>query len=201
MEQTKQYEYVDLGLPSGLKWAKCNVGAEKETDYGDYFMWGSTKPNAKTTCNWAKNPFNNNSSIYNEEYFNAHKSEWLDDKDNLKSEFDAATQIMGGNWRMPTRDEIQELLDNTDNERDTINGVNGWKFTSKTDTSKYIFIPAAGLCGGGSVGSVGSYGSVWSSSLDTSYHSNAWNLYFDSGDCYVSNFYRCGGQSVRGVRK
>ena len=88
-------------------------------------MWGSTKPNAKTTCNWAKNPFNNNSSIYNEEYFNAHKSEWLDDKDNLKPEFDAATQIMGGNWRMPTRDEIQELLDNTDNERDTKNGVNG----------------------------------------------------------------------------
>ena len=104
MKQTKQYEYVDLDLPSGLKWAKCNVGAEKETDYGDYFMWGSTKPNAKTTCNWTKNPFNNNSSIYNEEYFNAHKSEWLDDKDNLKSEFDAATQIMGGNWRMPTRD-------------------------------------------------------------------------------------------------
>ena len=45
MEQTKQYEYVDLGLPSGLKWAKCNVGATSETDYGDYFQWGSTEPN------------------------------------------------------------------------------------------------------------------------------------------------------------
>ena len=50
MEQTKQYEYVDLGLPSGLKWAKCNVGAEKETDYGDSFMWGSTEPNTADEC-------------------------------------------------------------------------------------------------------------------------------------------------------
>ena len=199
MKQTKQYEYVDLGLPSGLKWAKCNVGAEKETDSGDYFMWGSTKPNAKTTCNWAKNPFNNNSSIYNEEYFNAHKSEWLDDKDNLKPEFDAATQIMGGNWRMPTRDEIQELLDNTDNERNTINGVNGWKFTSKTDTSKYIFIPAAGDCYRGLVYDVGSDGDVWSSSLYTSCSYYAWDLYFISNDCRMYSSNRSYGRSVRGV--
>ena len=48
-----QFEYVDLGLPSGLKWAKCNVGATSETDYGDYFMWGSTEPNTADECNWA----------------------------------------------------------------------------------------------------------------------------------------------------
>ena len=45
-----QFEYVDLGLPSGLKWAKYNLGAENETDYGDYFMWGSTTPNNDTQC-------------------------------------------------------------------------------------------------------------------------------------------------------
>ena len=70
MEQTKQYEYVDLGLPSGLKWAKCNIGAEKETDFGDYFMWGSTRPNTDTPCNWKNAPFNDGSNSCNEEYFN-----------------------------------------------------------------------------------------------------------------------------------
>ena len=54
----KQTEYVDLGLPSGLKWAKCNVGAEKETDYGDYFMWGYTRPNTDTIGDWKHAPFN-----------------------------------------------------------------------------------------------------------------------------------------------
>ena len=133
--------YVDLGLPSGLKWAKCNVGAKKETDYGDYFMWGSAEPNTKTTCNWMKNPFNNGSDSCDEEYFNAHKSEWLDDNDNLKSEYDAARANMGGDWRMPTRDDFQELLDNTDSEwigDYNGTGVDGMKFTPKTDTSKWV---------------------------------------------------------------
>ena len=65
MEQIKEYEYVDLGLPSGLKWAKCNVGAETETDFGDYFMWGSTTPNTDTPCNWKNAPFNNGSNSLN----------------------------------------------------------------------------------------------------------------------------------------
>ena len=197
-----QLEYIDLGLPSGTLWAKCNVGAENETDYGDYFMWGFTTPNNDTPCDWEHAPFNNGSSLYDEEYFTTHKSEWLDGEDNLKPEFDAATQIMGSDWRMPTRDEIQELLDNTNNEWiEDFNGsgVNGRKFTSKTDTSKYIFIPAAGYCSGGSVYGVGDYGYVWSSSLNTSNPYDAWSLYFNSGDCYMNNYGRCNGWSVRGV--
>src|SRR5574344_193283 len=149
MEQTKQYEYVDLGLPSGLKWAKCNVGAEKETDYGYYFMWGSTTPNTKTECNWVNAHFNNGLSDYDEEYFNIHKSEWLDSKDNLKPEYDAAYKATNGIARMPTHEDFQELLDNTINEWiEDYNGtgVNGRKFTSKIDESKHIFIPAADNC-------------------------------------------------------
>ena len=203
MEQTKQYEYVDLGLPSGLKWAKCNVGATSETDYGDYFQCGSTEPNTADECTWADAPFNNGLDSYNEEYFTTHKSEWLDSKDNLKSEFDAARAIMGGDWRMPTKAEIQELIDYTTNEWFTNyngTGVNGMKFTHKTDTSKYIFIPAAGYCNDGSVYNVGC-GYVWSSSLGTSYPYYAWYLGFDSGSCYVYDGNRFRGQSVRGVRK
>ena len=182
MKQTKEYEYVDLGLPSGLKWAKCNVGAKKETDYGDYFMWGSAKPNTKTTCNWMKNPFNNGSDSCDEEYFNAHKSEWLDDNDNLKSEYDAARTNMCGDWRMPTKDDFQELFDNTDSEwvHDyNGTGVGGRKFTSKTNGNS-IFIPFSGERLDSSFYFQGTFGNVWSSSLNASAPNCAWNLYLDS---------------------
>ena len=197
---TIDYSYVDLGLPSGLKWATRNIGATSETDYGDYFMWGSTTPNTASQCNWTNAPFNNGSDSFDEEYFNTHKSEWVDDNKRLKPKYDAASQIMGSDWRMPTKAELNELFSGTTNEWTTINNVNGWKFTSKTDTSKYIFIPAAGNCGDGSVLNVGSRGYVWSSSLGTSYPSDAWYLDFTSGDCGVSYGIRCSGQSVRGVR-
>ena len=201
MEQIKEYEYVDLGLPSGLKWAKCNVGAEKETDYGDYFQWGSITPNTDTPCDWINAPFNNGSSDYDETYFNSIK-DTVCPNDVLAKDYDAAAQIMGGNWRMPTRDEFYDLLDNTDNEWiEDFNGtgVNGWKFTSKIDASKYIFIPTGGSCNGGSVNYVGGIGYVWSSSLSTSYTDNAWYLYFLSDGCGVYNYYRYYGKSVRGV--
>ena len=202
MGQVNSMEFIDLGLPSGLKWAKCNVGAENETDYGDYYMWGSTIPNTKTECNWANAPFNNGSISCDEEYFNAHKSEWLDDKNNLKFEYDVAYQSTNCMARMPTKDEIQELFNNTDNEWiEDYNGtgVNGRKFTSKTDESKYIFIPAAGDCGGGSVYGVGYYGYVWSSSLYTSCPGYAWGLYFDSDDYSVYDGSRYFGRSIRPV--
>ena len=116
---------------------------------------------------------------------------------------DAATQIMGEGWRMPTQSEFQELLDNTDKLWTTINGVNGYKFTSKKEgyQNNSIFIPAAGYCYDGSVNDVGYRGGVWGSSLNTSYPNLAWYLYFDSGDCNMNSFSRCSGQSVRGVRK
>ena len=200
MEQTKQYEYVDLGLPSGLKWAKCNVGAETETDYGYYFQWGSTTPNTADECTWTNAPFNGGYSEYNDDYFTSHKSEWLDDIYNLKPEFDAATQIMGVDWRMPTDAELYELINNTTNEWVTnYNGtdVNGRKFIGSNGNS--IFIPAAGYCYDGSVSLVGYDGYVWSSSLITSYHSSAWYLDFCSDNCLMFNYDRNYGFVARGI--
>ena len=194
------YEYVDLGLPSGLKWAKCNVGAATETEYGNYFMWGSTTPNTTQECNWANAPFNGGNTSYSANAFNQVKDTACPNGV-LAKEYDAAAQIMGGDWRMPTKDELKELIDNTDNEWTQVNGVSGRKFTHKTDTSKYIFIPAAGGCGDGSVDGVGLYGSVWSSSLDTSDPSYAWGLGFYSGNCYMDSGDRYYGRSVRGVFK
>ena len=112
MKQVKQYEYVDLGLPSGLKWAKCNIGAENETDYGDYFMWGSVTPNTAEECNWAKAPFNGGASSYDEAYFNSVK-DTVCPNGVLAKEYDAASQIMGGDWRMPTASEYQTLYNET----------------------------------------------------------------------------------------
>ena len=201
MEQIKEYEYVDLSLPSGLKWAKCNIGAETETDYGDYFMWGSTEPNTTLQCSWKNAPFNGGSSHYNETYFNSVK-DTVCPNGILAEEYDTATQIMGSDWRMPTEAEFQELLDNTDNEWvEDYNGsgVNGRKFTSKTDETKYIFIPAAGLCSNGSVSDVGDYGLVWSSSLYASRPDYVWVLYFNSGGCGMYLNIRYYGWSVRGV--
>ena len=205
MEQIKEYEYVDLGLPSGLKWAKCNVGAEKETDYVDYFQWGSITPNTDTPCDWINAPFNNGSSDYDETYFNSIK-DTVCPNDVLAKDYDAAAQIMGGNWRMPTRDEFYDLLDNTDNEWiEDFNGtgVNGWKFTSKIDASKYIFITVSGCRLDSSFNLQGSYSSVWSSSLNTSNSAGIWGLCFGlritSNNCVVLSSYRYCGRSVRGV--
>ena len=166
-------------------------------------MWGSTTPNNDIPCDWEHAPFNNGSSNYDETYFNSVK-DTVCPNGVLAKEYDAATQIMGSDWRMPTKEDFDELLKGTTNEwiedyKGT--GVNGRKFTSKTNTSKYIFIPAAGSCNNGSVGYVGDYGNVWSSSLDTSNPYRAWYLYFDSSNCYMDNSNRYDGQSVRGVRK
>lgn len=194
--------YVDLGLPSGIKWAKCNVGAEKETDYGDYFQWGSINPNTDTQCDWINAPFNNGSSDYDETYFNSIK-DTVCPNDVLAKDYDAASQIMGGNWRMPTRDEFYDLLDNTDNEWITDyngTGVNGRKFTSKTDESKYIFIPASGYRTGYQWFGSGYFSFVWSSSLYSSNIYTACVLDFDSYSVGVDeNRCRVDGLVVRGV--
>ena len=197
------YEYVDLGLPSGLKWAKCNVGAEKETDAGLYFAWGETTGYTASQVGtdkqflWSDYKYGNSSS-------NLTKYNQSDGKTVLESADDAASQIMGGDWRMPTKAEFDELLSGTTNEWFTNyngTGVNGWKFTSKKDTSKYIFIPAAGYSYDGSVEDVGIGGNVWSSSLNASGPNYAWYLDFNSDNCGMSNSHRCGGMSVRGVCK
>ena len=123
----------------------------------------------------------------------------------LAKEYDTATQIMGSDWRMPTPTDFQELLENTENEWISDyngTGVNGRKFTSKTDKTKYIFISAAGLCYNSSVDYLGRKGFVWSSSLNTSDPYFTSYLDFDSGDCDMSyGNPRCYGMSVRGVRK
>ena len=189
------YEYVDLGLPSHLKWAKCNIGAATETEYGDYFMWGSTTPNTNTICDWEHAPFNGGASDYDSNYFNKMK-DTVAPNNVLAREYDAASQIMGGVWRMPTNTEIQELIDNTTNEWTQVNGVNGMKFTASNGNS--IFIPASGYRSDSSFYDQGSYASLWSSSLPSSSFSNAYYWDLHANDTEGSDS-RCFGYTVRGV--
>ena len=182
--QSSGIEWVDLGLPNGTLWAKCNVGAFTETENGDYFMWGSTTPDNNHDCNWKNTPFNRGSSSYDSTYFQSNKSELLDDNDNLKPEFDAAYKATKGMGRMPTLTEVSDLVNKTskqwvDNYKRS--GVNGYKFTGQNGNS--IFIPAAGLRENCLFTGRGNDGTVWTSSLDTTSNlERALSLDFTSSD-------------------
>ena len=202
-KKDEQIEFVDLGLTSGTKWMRYNIGATKETDYGLYFQWGDTVgysgDDAKEHSTWDTCPGNGEKSSCDSTSFATWKSENLTDGV-LNTSVDAAYVHTSGKAKMPTQGQLRELINGTDKEWTTIDGVNGWKFTSKKDSSKYIFIPAAGYVNNGKFNIVGNNGYVWSSSLNTSNESYAYGLYFYSGDVYVSSrSSRYLGVSVRGV--
>ena len=193
------YAYVDLGLPSGAKWATCNVGATTPEGYGDYFAWGETGP--KTNYDFSTYKYCNGSFYTMTKYCTESGygyNGFTDGKTTLELSDDAARANWGGNWRMPTRAEQDELRNNCTWTWTTENGVNGYKVTSKTNGNS-IFLPAAGDRDGTSVGSVGSYGRYWSSSLYESNPYSAYSLYFDSGDVRWNGNDRYGGHTVRAV--
>ncbi len=182
------HKYVDLGL--SVKWATMNVGATTPEGYGDYFAWGETL--TKVGYNWYNyfdtNDEGNTFTKYNNE----------GGKTVLDLEDDAAHVNWGGSWRMPTKAEWRELIDNCTWAWTKQNGINGYKVTSKKEgyTDKYIFLPAAGYRDGVLV-NVGSCGGFWSSSLYENSSDLAWDLYF-SWD-FLLYHERFNGQSVRPV--
>ncbi|MBQ4474854.1 MAG: hypothetical protein II935_01545, partial [Bacteroidales bacterium] len=192
------HEYVDLGLPSGTKWATCNVGANSPEDYGDYFAWGETS--TKNTYSWATYSLCNGSQNTLTKYCNNSSygnNGFTDALTTLEASDDAATANWGSAWRMPTKEEFDELKNNCTVTWTTQNGVNGRLFTGPNGNS--IFLPAAGYRGDSSLFNAGSDGDYWSSSLGTDYPRRAWRLRFSSGDYYVNGYSRYCGLSVRPV--
>ncbi len=190
------HAYVDLGLPSGLLWATCNVGADKPEDYGDYFAWGETE--TKSTYNWSTYKWCNDGDYHKLTKYNTYSSYGtVDNRTVLDPEDDAARANWGGAWRMPTREEMNELYANCTWTWTTQNGVNGRKFTGSNGNS--IFLPAAGCYYNGSLYGAGSGGYYWSSSLYTDNPYDAYYLYFSSGDVRMDYYGRNYGQSVRPV--
>ena len=137
---TDKVEYVDLGLPSGNLWAKCNLGASAPEAYGDYYAWGEVEPKQEYT--------KSNHKWYKEgapsQGFTKYNNE--DGKLTLEDEDDAVIQKLGNGWRTPTLADFRELTNQkyTTIEKTTLNGVAGYQITSKKN-KKSIFIPCAGF--------------------------------------------------------
>ena len=178
---------IDLGL--SVKWANMNVGAKYIEDYGNYYAWGETS--TKETYNWSTYFDTNDGGSTFSKYNNNGGKTVLDLED------DAAHVNWGGSWRMPTKAEWQELIDNCTWTWTT----NGYKVTSNKAgyTDKFIFLPAAGARSDGNLLLVGSDSYYWSSSLYENSSDGAWFLFF--GSDYHILYYndRYYGQSVRPV--
>lgn len=201
------YEMVDLGLPSGLLWAAYNIGASKPEEYGDYFMWGSVTPNTEDECSWLITPYHSPMMMNSrgwQKYIPSGKESYgtVDNKTVLDPEDDAATQLLGKKYRIPTKDDFDELLQNTTNmwvENYNNSEVSGRLFVSKTDTTKSIFIPAAGWRQYSDVLSQKEMVVLWSSSLYPEQPQQAYSLGANQNLCMLTTYGRSDGNSIRPV--
>ncbi len=173
------YEFVDLGLPSGTMWATCNVGATEPVGYGTYYAWGETSP--KTSYIVA------NCTTYT--------TELTDISGNPA--YDAATAQWGSAWRMPTIEQLSELMDSCVWQWIEYKGVNGYVVTGKN--GKSIFLPASGHREGVMLCYAGSCGYYWSSTPDSGNTNNAHRMYFNSSDRYKNCQLRYDGRAIRAV--
>ena len=199
-DNTETAEWVDLGLPSGLLWAKCNLGATTPEGHGDYYAWGETA--TKEVYNWSTYKYctvDAEGSLQTLTKYN-NSTTWgtPDNLTTLQAMDDAAAQKLGSGARMPTAAEWRELIANTTAEWTQVNGVNGRKFTGSNGNS--LFLPAAGYRYGSELDTAGSGGYYWSSSLHESGPIYAWDFNFYEGGQGVNGYGRYYGQSVRAVR-
>lgn len=189
--EKKTEEAVDLGL--SVKWRGWNLGADTPEGYGRYYAWGeTTDKQAYTWETYFDNPYGMD-------------NEWVGctlTSDISNTEYDAASVELGNSWRMPTKDEMQELVSNCTWEWAAVNGVNGFKVTGPN--GNYIFLPAAGNADGSNITSQGAYGGYWTSTPNNDGSGGlAGNMYFyGSSDTNLYNIQwsnRYNGRSIRPV--
>lgn len=175
---------VDMGLPSGLQWANCNIGAERASDLGQYFSWGNIEGHR------VGDGYDFSQAVYD-------TTDAADVDTDLSLDQDAARANLGGSWRMPTANEFQELYDNCTSAWYTLNGIEGILFTSNINGNT-LFFPAAGYYNGTSLSRRGLNGSYWSSTFVSAM--NARYLGFNDSTINPQNsYYRRLGFSVRAV--
>ena len=198
----------------GPYWADTNVGAENPEDYGYYFWWGDTIGYKRENNKWVATDgsssnfsfestnLNPNTPTYNRDIATLKSEGWITSGEVLAPEHDAAHVHWGGNWRMPTRQELDNLNSKCSWNWTTKNEVKGWRVSGTGDyASNSIFLPCAGYGSGTSLYSAGSYGGYWSSvpypDTDSAWYlDSGWGLY--SADGSYLRFY---GQSVRPVQR
>lgn len=159
------HAYVDLGL--SVKWATCNIGASRPEEYGSYFSWGEIEPKDVNQYNWGGYKWcsgaENSLTKYNtNSYYGT-----VDNKKRLDKEDDAAYVTLGGNWRMPTKEELDELVNNCTWIATTQNGTDGYNVVGSNGNS--VFLPAAGMIYESGPANSGWAGAYWTSSLNIDY--------------------------------
>lgn len=175
---------IDLGLPSGTKWAPMNVGASAPEEAGKYFSWGNTDGHTPGDgYEFTETRYNNTPGA--------------EVSGQLPLANDAARVNMGGNWRIPTKTEVEELINNCTYLWTTQNGIAGALFTSNINGST-IFFPAAGRFDGANLEGLGENASYIASTLTNA--SNCDRMYFDDEGADADGFDRYFGQSVRAVQ-
>lgn len=192
-EECTKYEAVDLGL--SVKWASCNVGAESPEEYGSYFAWGETEEKTSyswTTYKWCNGSYDNLTKYCTDSYYGT-----VDNKTTLDPEDDVAHVQWGGNWRMPTKAEQDELRSECSWYWTSVKGVNGYQVTGPNGNS--IFLPAAGGRLGTDVNYRGSDGNYWSATLLENFSDIAYFLRFYDGGYGWGNGDRTYGRTVRPV--
>ena len=189
------HEYVDLGLPSGTLWATCNVGAKAPEEYGLYFAWGETEP--KEYYDWKTYKWCNGSASQLTKYCTVSQYGTVDNKTVLEPEDDAAHVNWGGDWYMPTLEELEELDENCTCDYAIINNsVECVKVTSKINGNS-ISLPPTGYMYGSERGWITFYSS---STLDQSYPLCAYYLSAYDVNIYTTSKYdRSCGKVVRPV--
>jgi uncharacterized protein (TIGR02145 family) len=208
--------FVDLGLPSGTKWARGNIVSDgnggymvgEETDYGAYFSWGNVTPHFSSNGSTFDDGYDWGTEYANTVYPNTAGASISFTSQHYGRDYpanttnDAARACLGGNWQVPTATQFQELYDNTDNEYTTINGVGGRKFMKKSDHSIFVFFPFCGKGYSTGFNGLGVDGSLyWSSSLYDDDHGCCAFYNDQSFNPYAFiNTYRLLGLPVRAVQ-
>ena len=180
------HDYVDLGLPSGARWAICNVGATNPEEFGGYYAWGETEE--KSSYDWS-----------NYAYCSGSKETCYSIGNNIagSSQYDVARSKWGGySWRMPNESQVQELIDNCTMSWILFNGKNG--ILVKGPNGNSIFLPAAGYKTGTNYDE-GSFGAYWASTPSSSSISGARYLLFAKDNWWITTEDRCLGFTVRPV--
>lgn len=198
--EPESHEWVDLGLPSGTLWATMNIGASSPEECGDHFAWGETTPKNVydwTTYAWSKGSASTLTKYCENSSFGFNG--FVDYKTELDPEDDAAAANWGGEWRMPSVEQVQELVENCSGQWTTLNGVYGRLFTGSNGAT--LFLPVTGERYGSELNYTND-GMYWLRTLKPTYSWSAYHLYVGR---YIANwlndwFYRSTGLTVRAVR-
>lgn len=193
---------IDLGLPSGTKWACCNVGAASPEAYGGYYSWGETEEKDlynDVTYQYATGDDNDGDGWYDDYHSETGFSGvWQALEDDIAgTQYDVAYVKWGGSWGMPNLNQVKELIETCTYECSSLNGISGGWF--KGPNGGMIFLPSAGYRKGDGLSHAESYGDYWSSTPIPSSSGNAYCLYFNTGEAGWNSFYRGNGRSVRPI--